>query len=163
MEPPFEENTEVFLVKENNAQSEQTFSLHIQIINSVPPNSGFSLATHNQDYAGMPSSTIILFPPNFQRYPISFDLLPDNIPESTEAFQLSSESDRAPLFESPKNFFQQTFIVIEDNDGPGLLSVNLLIIKLLINVMLVFTMSCIHLLLILVVVRIGFVPIQTVN
>ena len=117
IEPQFEEFYEVFLAKENNVQSEQSFLLSLQLINGVPPNSGFSIATRDLDYTGIADMSTVLFPPNTQRLPISFDLLPDRIPESTEAFQLTSASNDVPNFNNPNVLFQQTFIVIEDDDG----------------------------------------------
>lgn len=118
IEPQFEEFYEVFLGKENNVQSEQSFILSIQLINSVPPNSGLSLATRDQDYIiGISDTSTVIFPPNVQRLPIFFDLLPDRVPELTEAFQLTSASIDVPVFVNPDILFQQTFVVIEDDDG----------------------------------------------
>lgn len=55
------------------------------------------------------------FPSTQQRIPLVFTLFPDNLPESTEAFQASIASqENSPTFNIP---IAEAFIIIEDNDG----------------------------------------------
>ena len=127
------ENGPIYLIKEDNVLSEQTFIVEIQTSDSVPSGSGFNPATINVDYElGVTgTATALLFPPNIQRILFSFTLLSDNLPEGTEAFLASSApEDNAevggvefdvPGFLSPISLSQETFIVIGDDDCKFLL------------------------------------------
>ena len=84
------ENGPIFLAKENNVTSEQTFLVSFQVTDSAP--SRTQSATIDQDYrfAGddQTSQTEFFFP-NQQRIPFLFELRTDTFPEGTEAFQAS--------------------------------------------------------------------------
>ena len=55
------------------------------------------------------------FQPTQQMMPFIFTLFPDNLPESTEAFQASiAPRENSPSFNIPT---AEAFIIIEDNDG----------------------------------------------
>ncbi len=55
--------------------------------------------------------------PNAQSLTIAFVLRPDDIPEGTETFQVSSSAlERFPTFESPTITFSSATISILDND-----------------------------------------------
>ena len=129
-EPEFSEtflNGPVFLAKQNNRKSEQTFNVVFQVSSSTPDTS-IRPATLSErlpngteltnDYvlstAGVTTVTAT-FPSTQQRIPFVFTLHPDNLPESTEAFQASiAPIENSPAFSIP---IAETFIVIEDNDG----------------------------------------------
>ena len=90
----------------------------LEIAPSAPPGSGFDPATDGEDYTGFSDRPVIDFAPNDQRTPVGFILVPDRVPESTEAFQISSApSEGFPNFLSPQNLFPQTFVVIQENDS----------------------------------------------
>ena len=72
----------VFLIKENNVTTEQTFEIAIQLSAAVPP--GTNLASFLSDY--LDGGVFWIFPPNLQRLNIDFILYSDNIPEGNEAF-----------------------------------------------------------------------------
>jgi hypothetical protein len=133
LEPEFEEfidefyipesglliNGPVYLAKENNVTTEQTFQIIIQISNVAPPGEGIQPATPEEDYQANQLSTIN-FPPTIQRQNFQFTLLTDDTPEDTEAFQIGSTPSSqfgAPIYQAPSAFFPQTFIIIQDDDG----------------------------------------------
>jgi hypothetical protein len=117
----------VFLVKQDNMKSEQTFSIVFQVSSSTPGSSirPATLSEHLpngteliNDYvlstAGVTTITAS-FSPTKQRIPFVFTLFPDNLPESTEAFQASiAPKENSPAFNIPT---AEAFIIIEDNDG----------------------------------------------
>ena len=116
-EPMFEEVVTIYLAKENNVSSEQTFGISFQRSDSAPPGSDFAIATDGEDYTNLRGDFTLLFFPNMQRRGISIDLLADDNPEPTEAFQISSSPDRNPTFNGPRTLFSRTFVVIEDDDS----------------------------------------------
>ena len=116
-EPMFEDTFEVFLAKENNVQSEQTFGVSIQVADFPPPNTGFAIAEFGVDYGDIGRTSTTFFPPNLQRLAVSFTVFSDVIPEQTEAFQINSASDGTPDFNVPNVLFQRSYVVLEDDDG----------------------------------------------
>lgn len=118
-EPMFDEFQNIYLTKENNVSSEQTFSISFQRTNSVPINSGFAIAEDGEDYTGIGEEFFRSFAPNLQRLGLPISLLADANPEPTEAFQLNSSPESMPTFLTPDGtmLFSQTFVVIEDDDS----------------------------------------------
>lgn len=132
LEPQFEEfideffvpesglpiNGPVYLAKENNVITEQTFQIVIQISNVAPPGEGIQPATPDEDYQANQVSTIN-FLPTEQRMDFPFVLLTDNNPEDTEAFQIGAtpSSQIGPIYQAPSAFFPQTFVIIQDDDS----------------------------------------------
>ena len=143
MEPMFEEiidqfyisptglpvNGPIYLAKENNVTSEQTFLLSIQVTDSTP---GLNIrsATLDADYRiaspGQTARTLPFLATN-DRIDFQFLLFPDTLPEGNEAFQLSvSPQDTQmmsdgtiatfPTFLNPESLASETFVVIEDDD-----------------------------------------------
>ena len=122
------ENGPIFLIKEDNVTSEQTFLDSFQVTDSAP--SGTQSATIDQDYrfAGprQISQTENFFPSQ-QRIPFSFEIRADTFPEGTEAFQASvSPKDTRDIgggiveqfstFLNPLTLRSAVFITILDND-----------------------------------------------
>ena len=126
------ENGPIFLAKENNVISEQTFLVSFQVTDSAP--SGTQSATIDQDYRfageGQTSATEFFFP-NQQRILFLFELRTDTFPEGTEAFQASvaSEDTREfvdengilrvetfPASLNPESLASDIFIMILDDD-----------------------------------------------
>ena len=116
-EPISEEDAFIYVAKESNIISEQTFRITFQRTDMVPQGSGFALAHDGEDYRGILQE----FPRNFsshnQRINLPFQLLPDGDPEATEAFQISLSSQGSPAFDSADVLFTRTFVVIDDDDG----------------------------------------------
>ena len=122
------ENGPIFLAKENNVISEQTFLVSFQVTDSAP--SGIQSATIDQDYRfagpGQTSQTNFFYPSQ-QRIPFPFELRADTLPEGTEAFQasVSPEDSRDigggmmeqfPTSLNPGILAPDIFIMILDDD-----------------------------------------------
>jgi hypothetical protein len=90
----------VYLAKENNVVSEQTFLVSFQLTDSAPP--GTQSAMIDQDYRfgstpGQTSATEFFFP-SLQRIIFLFELRADKSPEGTEAFQVSVSPEDTRIF-----------------------------------------------------------------
>lgn len=123
------ENGPIYLVKENNVISEQTFLVSTQVTDSAPSGVSIQSATFGQDYRfgfGTGSQTEF-FRPFQQRILVGFDLFADTLPEGTEAFQSSLYPEgtrslggrmveRFPISLNPINLTSEIFITIVDND-----------------------------------------------
>ncbi len=118
----------MFLQKQNGRITEQSYVVIVDI-NEATPNGNIRAATlstvdADNDYVvSQPrENTIVLeFGPNEQVLDFPFVLFPDDIAESTEAFQASSrpsENPMHPSFTAPSAgvLFPSTFIVIADDD-----------------------------------------------
>ena len=116
-EPMFDEEEFIYVAKENNVISEQTFRISFQRTDSVPQGSGFAIAQDGQDYRGIPVAFQRSFFPSQQRISIPFQLVADTAPEPTEAVQLSLSTQDSPAFDSADTLFTRTFLVIEDDDS----------------------------------------------
>lgn len=118
----------IYLAKENNVISEQTFAVVVDFANKVPLRENFNLATRNMDYAVRPGffSFVVLFPPNHQNIVFPIVLFPDTFPEGTEALLARSapgnHSDVGrvehplPGYSTPVSLPTETLIIIEDDD-----------------------------------------------
>ena len=128
-------NGPIYLAKENNVTSEQTFLLSIQATDSAPSGTNFQPATLDADYRiatpGQTSVTLTFLATNnmvaVQRINFQFMLFPDTLPEGTEAFRASvspqdtrvgsdGSIETFPTFLNPESLASETFVVIEDND-----------------------------------------------
>ena len=146
MEPVFEEtidtffepesgmpvNGPIYLAKENNVISEQTFFVVVQVSSSVPPGEMIQPATLDVDYrvsaAQLGVTVVVLeFGPMVQRINFQFTLFSDTLPEGTEAFLASSApADMAGLpdgrivpvstYLNPVALSAESFVIIEDDD-----------------------------------------------
>ena len=121
----------IFLAKEDNATSEQTFKVAIQISNSVP-HQGIQPATLNVDYNlssvdPLATSVVLQFLSSQQRLYFPFTLFADLLAEGPEAFQASSSPENTavlnngtmvsvPRYQNPESLFAQTFVNIEDDE-----------------------------------------------
>jgi hypothetical protein len=126
------ENGPIFLVKENNVISEQTFLVSFQVTDSAP--SGTQSAAIDQDYrftGDGQTSAIYLFFPSQQRIIFLFELRADDLPEGTEAFQVDVFTEETLQFRdengvltveqfptslNPLTLSSEIFITILDND-----------------------------------------------
>ena len=127
------ENGPIYIAKQDNVVSEQTFQVVITATDTVPSGSGFRPAQLNTDYrdigAATPEGTSVIrqFPPKDQRMLFPFTLVHDDIPEGTEAFLVSASAEdegqdadgitvQVPGFLSPTTLFPQAYVIIEDDD-----------------------------------------------
>ena len=151
MEPMFEEtidtffvpesglpvNGPIYLAKENNVISEQTFLVVVQVSSSVPPGQSIQPATLDADYRlSAPGTSVVLqFGPVVQRINFLFTLFTDTLPEGTEAFLASSapadmtqlpdgRTVPVPTFLNPINLLAESFVIIEDDDREFLPTLN---------------------------------------
>ena len=126
----------IYLVKENNVISEQTFLLSVQVTDSAPSGTAIQSATFRVDYefsAEGRTSETLFFLPSQQRILVTFGLLADTLPEGTEAFQVNvspedTQEERAlngtviiverfPIPLSPIDLAsEEAFIIILDDD-----------------------------------------------
>lgn len=114
----------IFLTKEDNVTSEQTFFVNIK---AVSPHDSFQPATLNVDYVLDNAKTLakltLKFKPTDQRINFPFTLLPDTLAEGTEAFLACSSSGATvnstqPRYEIPIKLFRETLVIIQDDDIP---------------------------------------------
>ena len=122
------ENGPIFLVKEDNVTSEQTFLVSLQVTDSAP--SGTQTAEFSEDYGfgSLPDQTSATenFRPSQQRIPFQFELFPDTFPEGDEAFQASVFPESTldvggmivqfPTSRNPLTLRSEIFITILDDD-----------------------------------------------
>lgn len=113
-EPMLEEDACIYVTKENNVTSEQTFIISFQRTDSVPQGSDFAIAVDEVDYRGISQEFSREFSPHNQRINIPFQLLPDEVPETTKAFQISLSTQGLPAFGSADVLFARTYVVIDD-------------------------------------------------
>ena len=123
----------IYLAKENNVISEQTFLISVQVTDSAPSGTAIQSATIDQDYrfGRVQTSEAILFDPFEQRILVLFELLADTFPEGNEAFQASVSPEdtletrapngtiiieRFPIPLPPEVLLPEAFIIILDND-----------------------------------------------
>ena len=122
-------NGPVYLSKEDNVVSEQTFRIVVQVSDSVPPGEGINPAVINDDYEiGVRGTTslVMLFPPNMQRVLFRFTLRRNTSPDGTKAFLARSAAEdtadfggvvfNLPDYLPPIRLAAETYIFIEDND-----------------------------------------------
>lgn len=122
----------VYLVKENNVTSEQTFIVTIQVSSAVPPGRNIQPATIGSDYDlgdRFTTTFTFIFRATSLRLNFPFALYSDDVPEPTEAFTATASPSDVfpqlpdgsvevyPSFLNPINLTLQTFIVIEDDDS----------------------------------------------
>ena len=126
------ENGPIFLIKEDNVASEQTFLVSFQVTDSAP--FGTQSAAIDQDFRfsgpGQTSATEFFFPSQ-QRILFLFELRTDDLPEGTEAFQVSvspedtrefidengmRREETFPTSLNPESLAPNIFITILDDD-----------------------------------------------
>ena len=125
-------NGPIYLAKEDNVQSEQTFRTIVRVTSSVP-SANINPATIGVDYSLRIGSlsTVVELLPTMQRVNIEFSLFPDNIPEGTESFYVSFAAEDIaevggkvfdlPSYLQPVALFAETYAIIEDDDRKVLL------------------------------------------
>ena len=121
----------VYLIRENNRTSEQTYSVDLTVGDPGGNNKPATILTSNTyqnfDYSLVGSSGLtklnVLFQPTVDRIAFVFSLNQDLAVEETETFRATSAqvtpSGDFPVFQTPSdvNAFATTLIHILDNDG----------------------------------------------
>ena len=113
---------EVFVAKENNVITEQTFLIVVEARTETPNNS-IGPAIHDQDYSlnvGGQQTIILQVTPQEQKVLVPFVVFSDTEIERVESFRFTTSSARRngyPIFSSPLVLHQSAFIFILDNDG----------------------------------------------
>ena len=133
----FEDDAFIYVAKENNVSSEQTFMISFQRRDSVPQDSGFAIAKDREDYRGIPQEFLQDFSPRDERIHLHFQLLADSVPEATEAFQISLSPQVSPTFDSANVLFTRTFVVIDNDDSESKLNYDVIANYYEINIVIV--------------------------
>ena len=125
-------NGPIYLVKENNVISEQTFPVFVQVTDSAPSGTSIQPATLDADYRiGLPGQTsvTITFLASERRIAFHFSLFPDDLSEGNEAFRVSisrsqdtltrpdGSIETFPTFLNPESLASEIFAVIKDDDS----------------------------------------------
>ena len=117
---------EVLLVKENNVESEQTFSIELLLlepaISDIPAIQATNSGMLGGDFAfpNEAGSLILHFTPSSQMLRANLTIFDDNIAEGTETFMLHSRSytnEGSPSYYFPIDTFTDTRIIIFDDDS----------------------------------------------
>ena len=113
-------NGPVYIVKENNKFSEQTFQIFVQVATGlVPSGQDIQPATVNTDYRfSVLSHMVLQFLPGQQKLNVPFTLLHDDLTERSEAFLLTMTPKhgmqfKLPTFSVPINLSVESFVIIE--------------------------------------------------
>ena len=116
----------MLLVKGVGNITEQDLQVVVNIVQNVPTGSNFQVATLNEasnnDLEVPPvgqQSFVRDFLRDSDQISISFDILPDELPETTEAIQFTiaiPNDATAPVFRTLSEY-PTFFIIIEDNDS----------------------------------------------
>ena len=124
--PEIEDSYTVSLIKGVGNITEQDLQVVVNIVQNVPTGSNFQVATlnaaSNNDLEVPPKgfqSFIRDFARDSDQITIGFDILPDELPETTEAIQFTiaiPNDATAPVFRTLTEY-PTFFIIIEDNDS----------------------------------------------
>ena len=132
MEPEFDETVDsffvkdsgpVYLVKQDDVVSEQTFVIVVQFVDSVPLGSNLLPATFGEDYSVNSRPSVLQFQNNSQRLLVPFSLFTDDNPEGTEGFLLTSVPGNlgpdmdVPTYLPPTTLSADASVTIEDDEG----------------------------------------------
>ena len=141
MEPIFEETIDehfnpklnlpehgpIYITKENDMSTEQTFLIYIHTSASVPTDSDQVIhpATSNVDYilSGTLTFVVLHFGPEQRKINVPLTLFSDDLSEGTEAFRISIAADntaeidgrtvRVPTYLNPISLPSESFVIIE--------------------------------------------------
>ena len=110
--------TNVTLMKENSCHTERTYAVGVSAVESSSSN--ITAARSSEYYLGSPEDkyvTVTLLPTEVA-VTVPLNIAPDHLPERMEGFQLSSTTvEGFPRFKAPTTLYQQTEIIITDNDS----------------------------------------------
>ena len=133
MEPKSEETVDqsfakdsgpIYLVKQDDVVSEQTFVVVVQMTASVPVGTNIQPATFGEDYlvgsnSSITMSALLQFQHNIQKKNVPITLFADNNIEATEAFLMTSApgdlgtAGVVPRYLSPTTLSADAFVIIE--------------------------------------------------
>ncbi len=117
----------VTIIKGAGNVTEQTIVVAVNLVQTVPPGSVFDTATPSDengdnDLIVGQDSSVLAFIPVHDRITVEVTIFSDELPENTEAAQLTLEAPTDTIGEDPPPRFELLpeyptfFIVIEDND-----------------------------------------------
>ena len=124
--PEIEMSYSVSLIKGAGNITEQNLQVVVNIVQNVPTGSNFQVATLNEASnndlevpPGGVQSIITDFLRDSDEITVDFDILPDELPETTEAIQFTiaiPNDATAPVFRTLPEY-PTFFVIIEDNDS----------------------------------------------
>ena len=117
----------IYITKENDTSTEQTFLVYVHTSNSVPTDSDRVIhpATSNDDYSLSADLTFVVlyFGPDQGKINVPLTLFSDDFSEGTEAFLISIAADntaevdgrtvRVPTYLNPISLSSESFVIIE--------------------------------------------------
>lgn len=121
------ENGPIYIAKENNRSTEQTFLVYVHASTSVPTHSEEVIhpATSNVDYSlsGALTFVVLQFGPGQRNINVPLTLFSDDLSEGTESFLISMAADntaevdgktvRVPNYLNPISLTSESFIIIK--------------------------------------------------
>ena len=133
--PEMESNNEVTLIKGAGNVTEQEIFAIVNLVQTVPPGTSFDTATPSEggfdndlNFGRDEDFFIALFPPEVNQITVPLTIFGDELPENTEAAQLTLEipTEEFQLGVAPPRFeilpeFPSFFIIIPDDDRKLLL------------------------------------------
>jgi len=111
-EPDFPKQETIYIVKDNNKQTEQMLDIQIRLITSSPE------ATQNKDFVVLFSDKMNMahLIPGEEVANISVMLYPDDIVEGNEQFIVEASLVNESLVSSGVSVFRAVLVTIRDND-----------------------------------------------
>ena len=119
IEPPFMDQFQIFLTKEDHRLSEQAFNMTFELF-TLNVSDLYQSASLGEDF--IIETVTIIFHSFTQRVPYNFILLPDDDPRETETFYVSicsncSLDDQFPTYFPPNSLSSEASIVIIDTES----------------------------------------------
>ncbi len=123
--PEVENSHQVTIIKGAGNVTEQRIAVAVNLVQTVPPGSGFDTATpsdENGDNDLLDNSVLAFIPPVDDRITVQVTIFSDELPENTEAAQLTLEAPTDVILQDPPPRFELLpeyptfFIVIIDDD-----------------------------------------------
>ncbi len=122
--PEVEQDHDVTLIKGEGTVTEQELFVVVKLVQTVPPGSGFDVATPSDElgdndlsFGGDEQSKLVSFPPDVNAISVLLTIFGDELPENTEAAQLTLQAptdiigaDPPPRFELRPEY--PTFFII---------------------------------------------------
>ncbi len=117
---------QVTIIKGAGNVTEQTIVVAVNLVQTAPPGSGFDMATPSDENGdndlAFGTNNLAFIPPGDDRITVPFTIFSDELPENTEAAQLTLEAPTDTIGQDPPPRFELLpefptfFIVIEDDD-----------------------------------------------
>ena len=103
----------MYLVKENNRRTEQTFEIEIKLSAS----NSKAIDETDLTFKDKNLTTVVIFPPNEDKIELDLLIYPDNKVEGNEKFSLQASPINKPKYKAAgRSVFRTKTIIIKDND-----------------------------------------------